>query len=117
MEDILGDRCAWIDLDSVVTGDLTPLFDRPEPIVLYKSRSIPGQRWNGSVVLFSPAENHDIWTRLPVDRIPVLVNELRGGLKGGPRGTDQAWLHHCRDDDTPHWTDVDGQPLGPTSAL
>ena len=105
---IIGPRCAWIDLDSIVTGDLTPLFDRPEPMVLYKSRSIQGQRWNGSVILFSPAENRDIWTEFDPERSPQFVRELRGGMKIGPRGTDQAWLHSRRDEDTPHWTAEDG---------
>ena len=108
MSEIIGDRCAWIDLDSIVCGPLDPLFDRPEPIVLYRSGSIPGQRWNGSVVLFSPNENTDIWTEFDPERAPTLVRELRKGLKGGPRGTDQAWLHAMRDDRTPHWTCEDG---------
>ena len=73
MEELIGDRCAWIDLDSIVTGRLDPLFDRPELMVLYKSRSIQGQRWNGSVILFSPGENRDIWTEFDPDASPAFV--------------------------------------------
>lgn len=108
MEELIGHRCAWIDLDSIICGQLDPLFDRPEPMVLYRSRSIPGQRWNGSVILFSPAESRDIWTEFDPDTSPTFVRELRGGLKNGPRGTDQAWLHHMRGEDTPSWSSTDG---------
>jgi hypothetical protein len=108
MEELIGHRCAWIDLDSIVCGTLDPLFDRPEPMVLFRSGSIPGQNWNGSVILFSPAENRDIWTEFDPDTSPAFVRELRGGLKNGPRGTDQAWLHHMRGPDTPHWSATDG---------
>lgn len=108
MEELIGHRVAWIDLDSVVTGQLDPLFDRPEPMVLYRSDSIIGQRWNGSVILFSPAENRDIWTEFDPDTSPAFVRALRGGFKNGPRGTDQAWLHHMRGPGTPHWSVTDG---------
>src|SRR5574343_35151 len=99
LSDVLGPRVAWVDADSIICGNLDPLFNRPEPLVLYRSRSIPGQRWNGSVSLFSPAENRDIWAEFDPERSPQFVRELRGGMKIGPRGTDQAWLHSRRDED------------------
>ena len=108
LDSVLGPRCAWIDLDSIVTSDLTPLFDRPEPLVLYASRSIIGQNWNGSVILFSPAENRDIWSEFDAATSPQFVRDLRGGKKVGPRGTDQAWLHSRRGPQTPSWTSADG---------
>ena len=108
MAAILGPRVAWIDADSLITGSLDPLFDRSDPLVLYRSRSIPGQAWNGSVILFSPEQNADIWTEFDPARAPTLVQELRKGLKIGPRGTDQAWFHHMRGPDTPCWTAEDG---------
>ena len=108
LDDVLGPRCAWIALDSIVCGSLDPLFDRDEPIVLFNSRSIRGQNWNGSVILFSPAENRDIWSEFDPETSPRFVRDLRGGQKTGPRGTDQAWLHHRRGPETPHWTSSDG---------
>lgn len=110
MSEVIGDRVAWIDLDSIVTADLTPLFNRREPIVLYKSESVVGQRWNGSVVLFSPndpAVSH-VWSSFNPDTAEADIRALRNGKKTGPRGTDQAHFHRCFDEGTPHWTAADG---------
>lgn len=108
MSRVIGDRVAWVDLDSIITGTLDPLFDRPEPLVLYKSDSVTGQRWNGSVILFSPEQNADIWQRFDPATAAAKIREYRAAGHSGPRGTDQAHLHMCRDEQTPHWTASDG---------
>lgn len=45
MEAIFGKRILQLDIDGVVTGDLTPLVDRPDPFVIW--RSVPDQRYVG----------------------------------------------------------------------
>lgn len=103
LKPVLGERVAWIDLDAVVTGDLTPLFDRPEDIVLYRSDSVTGQPWNGSLVLFSPERCRHVWQSYDPQAAHALTRER------GYRGTDQAWLAYCYPDHaTPHWTREDG---------
>jgi hypothetical protein len=108
MSALIGDRCAWIDLDSIITGTLDPLFNRPEPLVLYRSDSVTGQRWNGSVILFSPEQNEDIWHKYNPETAVAEIRALRASGHSGPRGTDQAHLHRCRDERTPHWSAEDG---------
>lgn len=110
MAAVLGPRVAWIDADSLVTGDLTPLFDTNVPIKLYKSNSVIGQRWNGSVILFSPNAKQvsHVWPSFNPETAEADVRAARKGLKTGPRGTDQAHFHMCFDDDTPHWSRDDG---------
>src|SRR5689334_21964452 len=36
----LGQRIATLDLDIVITDDVTPLFTRPEPVVLWKPEHV-----------------------------------------------------------------------------
>lgn len=99
---LLGGRVAWIDLDAVVTGDLTPILNRPEDIVLYRSDSVAGQTWNGSMVLFSPEKCHHVWNNYDPKAAHKLTRDQ------GFRGTDQSWLAYCYGPDTPHWTWQDG---------
>ena len=112
LEPVLGPRWAILDLDSLVVGDMTPLLDRPEPLVLYRSDSIHGQPWNGSFVLGGVGSS-DIWTSFDPDTAPALIKAARVARNpttrmGGPRGTDQAWLALCRGPDTPHVSAADG---------
>lgn len=96
MEQILGERWAWIDLDCVVMGDLTPLFERDEDLVLWRSQSTRNP-YNGSMVLHRAGTMPEIWQqyRPQID------------LKGLP-GSDQAWLAHLLGSRMPVWTDRDG---------
>lgn len=56
----LGRRVLSIDLDVVITGDLAPLVERPEPIVLWGDTS-PGTFYNGGMVLFDAGAFAHIW--------------------------------------------------------
>lgn len=104
MSDVLGKRVAWLDLDSVVTGDVTPIFDRPEPCVLYKSDSVSGQPWNGSLILFSPDDpaNQRVWGEFDPKTCHAITREQKF------RGTDQSWLAHIYGWGAPHWSWKDG---------
>lgn len=108
MSAILGPRIAWLDLDSVVTGDLDPLFGRREPLVLYRSDSLRTTRWNGSFVLGDVDANAQIWTRFDMATSPQALRDMRALKNTGPRGTDQAWLHTLFDYDTPHVSSAEG---------
>lgn len=107
MSAVLGRRVAWIDLDSVVAGDLTPLFRREDPVVLYRSDSVQGQPWNGSLILFSPDDPHNgrVWAEFD----PATAHQVtRQAAEGKFRGTDQAWLAHVYGSGQPHWDWRDG---------
>jgi hypothetical protein len=113
LEPVLGQRWAWIDLDSVIVGNLDPLLDRPEPLVLYRSDSIIGQNWNGSFVLGGVGSAR-IWAEFDPSTAPLMIKHARrlrnGGTSrlGGPRGTDQAWLHLICPPQTPSVSARDG---------
>src|SRR5690606_31900955 len=43
-------RWVWLDLDAVITGDLSPLWTRPEPVVTYRPPGLNGGV-NGAMIL------------------------------------------------------------------
>ncbi len=59
---VFGPRILQLDLDAVITGDVTPLFDRPEPLVMVL-QSNAGGRWtyNTSMVLMDAGVLHGMW--------------------------------------------------------
>lgn len=102
MAAVLGERCVWVDLDSVVVRPLDPLFADDAPLKLLKLDSIPGTPWNGSVVMWSPRETGRLWSEFDPRKSPAEAREL------GFKGTDQAYLSMKCGPRTPHWTYADG---------
>lgn len=80
-------RIVSLDLDSIIVDDLDPLFDRPEPLVLWQSRTTQSL-YNGSMFMFDSRYNKDIYNTFSLDRLA----EQRDSLVG----TDQAWLSIVR---------------------
>lgn len=89
--DLVGERVLWIDLDMVLTGDVTPLFDRTEDVVLLPTEvaNIPV---NGSLVLLTPGARPEVWEGFDPDTSPALAR------KSGCYGSDQGWLGYCLKD-------------------
>jgi hypothetical protein len=84
MRELFGPRFCWIDLDMVVLGDITPLFQRKEDIVFWK----PGTTrtpYNGSMVMMTAGARGDVWKKFSAQRAKVAINQM------GYPGTDQAW--------------------------
>lgn len=83
------DRYVSLDLDTVITGDLTPIFDRPEPFVIWDETDWPRtQFYNASIWLHTPGTYSDIYTRFDPRRSP------RQAFLAGGRGGDQAWISY-----------------------
>lgn len=97
MGEVIGPRFCWIDLDCVITGDLTRLFDRPEDIVLWRSQTTTCH-YNGSMLLHRAGTRAHIWETF----VP--------GQPFWPRsaGSDQAWIAHVLGPNEPVWTQHDG---------
>jgi hypothetical protein len=81
-----GERFVCMDLDCVVGGQLDPLFDRPDDLVLFKGTH-PDRPYNGSLMLIRAGcrpQVYDDFTQEAADE---------SGAKFC--GSDQAWLAHC----------------------
>lgn len=85
--EIIGPRFVSLDLDIVITGDLSPLWDRPEDIVFWKSPIPPPRyRYNGSMILMTAGARPQVWT----DFHPI--HSVRETKMKGIFGSDQAWI-------------------------
>lgn len=83
----LGDRIVWLDLDTVICGDLRPLWNRNEDVVLWKN---PQNLWpyNGAIGMLTAGARPQVWTDFDPDTSPAQTQAR------GYRGSDQAWLSH-----------------------
>ena len=103
---LAGKRLLYLDLDCVVTGNLTPLVERDEDLVLWRNPNFgaPGRaRYNTSIILHTAGTRPEFWTEF--DRKTTLATVQQATGWGG---TDQAWVSYRASPEEAHWTDVDG---------
>jgi hypothetical protein len=97
----VGKRILSIDLDVVLVDDITPIVNRPEPLVCWKVAH--AQVYSGSFVLMTAGVLDGLYQRFKADPegYPVKVQ---------PRGvpSDQAMLNHYLIARIPYWTEDDG---------
>jgi hypothetical protein len=68
--ELLGPRILHLDLDCVIVDDITPLVDRPDPIVLVKQSEIAARQrvvHNPSMLLMDAGVLHEMWERFHAD--------------------------------------------------
>lgn len=85
MADIIGERFVWMDVDCVVTGQLDPLFNRPEDFVIW-SNNYGRMAYCGSMVMMTAGARSEVWADFDPVESPAIAkaNKLVG--------TDQAWI-------------------------
>ncbi len=100
---LIGKRILSIDLDMVITGDITPLVDRPEPIVCWKV-GYAGV-FSGSFVLYDYDALHGLYDAFAADPEGYPLVAWPRGV-----GSDQAMLNHwlSTQPPIPFWTEADG---------
>lgn len=89
-----GERLLQLDLDQVIVGDLMPLVERSEPMIIWRSSSKGrfGFALNTSVVLLDAGARTDIWDAWCADP----GTAARAARTSGWTGTDQAFVAmHC----------------------
>jgi hypothetical protein len=97
----LGERFVSLDLDVVITGDLRPLWDRPEDFVIYGDTN-PRTFYNGSMFLLSSGARPRVWAAFDPARSPGLSKAA------GHHGSDQGWISYCLGPGEAKWTSKDG---------
>ncbi|MGH7023086.1 MAG: hypothetical protein ACREEB_05775 [Caulobacteraceae bacterium] len=71
-EEWLGERVVMMDLDTVITGDLTPIVDRPEPFVANKG-AIPTMAYNSGLIMFTTGARPQLWEEFdPVESLAFI---------------------------------------------
>lgn len=104
MADLLGTtRFVSLDLDCVITRDLTPLWDRPEDFVMWgDTNPLPGSHYNGSMVLMTAGARQHVW-----DTFDPMTSPQRAKA-AGCFGSDQGWISYCLGPGEARWTKADG---------
>jgi hypothetical protein len=94
MKDILGERFVCIDVDTVIVGDLTPMFSRSEPFIGYLGKDSRGNpRLQGNFYMMDAGALDHVWETFIAD--PEEAIRLTSSKKY--TGTDQAWMTHTID--------------------
>jgi hypothetical protein len=100
---VFGERFVSLDLDVVLTGDMTRLWQRPEPIVMWgDTNPQPGSHYNGSMVLMTAGARPQVWNEFDPVRSPQLSKANRCW------GSDQGWISYCLGKGEARWGRGDG---------
>lgn len=99
--ELIGQRFVSLDLDVVLTGDVTPLWDRPEDIVLWGGTT-PANHYNASMILMTAGARRRVW-----DEFDPAVSPARAKA-AGHLGSDQAWISYRLGRGEKMWSQADG---------
>lgn len=84
-----GDRIVNIDIDTVVTGELDPLFDRDDQFTIMQGfQSTNPCPFNGSLWMLRAGERHDVFDDFSLDAYAAR------GVPYHSFPDDQGWLHY-----------------------
>lgn len=82
-----GDKIVCMDLDTVITGPLDPLFDRPEPFVILHGGNFANPcKFGGALMMLRPGAHPEIWSDFSVEaasKVPFYQFP-----------DDQGWIWH-----------------------
>lgn len=98
----IGARILTLDIDVVVTGDLTHLVSRDDDFVIWSDPDKPGLRYQGGMHLMDAGARPEVWETFDRDKSPGLAR------KAGLVGSDQAWISHCLFPNEATWDSSDG---------
>jgi hypothetical protein len=110
----LGDRLLQLDLDMVLTDDVTPLFDRPEPFLILKGESTRqpyrphGWAYNATAMLLTPGARRDVWDRFSADRKGVIRAANADGWDVTTNSDQGVATYLLKDNHPAFWTIDDG---------
>lgn len=99
--EMFGERLVSIDLDTVIVGDVTPLFDRPEDFVIWNSSDFPKQAYCGSLWMLKTGSRPQVYTEFNPETSPGIA------WRAGYRGSDQSWINYMLPNEA-MWTKKDG---------
>jgi hypothetical protein len=96
-----GERFVSLDLDAVITGDLTPLWHRREDFVIWGDTNRK-TAYNGSMVLMAAGSRPQVWN----DFDPIGSPQL--SKSSGCFGSDQGWISYRLGKGEAKWSRADG---------
>lgn len=102
IEELLGARIVSMDLDTVIVGDLAPIFNRSEDFVIWGQSDMATQWYNGSLFMLTAGSRPQVWT----DFDPVTSPRL--ALAARKFGSDQGWISYKLGRHEATWGQKDG---------
>lgn len=98
---LFGPRFVSIDLDTVIVGDMTSIWDRPEDFVIW-GETDPRSFYNGSMFLLRAGTRRQVW-----DDFDPAVSPQQAKA-AGKFGSDQGWISYCLGPGQAMWGRADG---------
>ena len=98
---VFGPYFVSMDLDIVITGDITELFQQDFDFRMYGDTA-RGTPYNGSIIQHTAGTRPQLWEQFDPLKSPQL------GIKKKYIGSDQAWIGACLGPDEPKFTRRDG---------
>lgn len=96
-----GERFVMLDLDTVIVGDVSPLWDVPEDFRIW-GETDPRSLYNGSMMLITAGARPQIWTDFDPVKSPAMTKAA------GNFGSDQGWISYRLGPGEKIWTTADG---------
>lgn len=98
---VFGERFVSMDLDCVIVGDMTPVWERDEDFVIWSDTG-PKTLYNGSMFLMTAGARPQVWTDFDPDSSPMRSKSA------GFWGSDQGWISYRLGPGEATWTLADG---------
>lgn len=98
---LIGPKFVVMDLDTVITGDITPLFSGPETFKIWGDTA-KGTPYNGSLWMLTAGARTVVWDTFDPVQSP------KRSLALGYIGSDQGWIGAALGPNEPKWTARDG---------
>jgi len=98
---LIGPRFVSLDLDCVITGDMTPVWDRSEDFMVWGDTN-PTTAYNCSMMLLTAGARPKVWTTFDPTTSP------RKAKAAQCWGSDQGWISYCLGPNEKKWTRADG---------
>lgn len=100
-KDMFGERILCLDLDTVITGDMEPLWNRTEDFIAWGDTH-PHTHYNGSMFMLTAGSRQFIWDEFDPFLSPRQTHALRFF------GSDQGWLSYRLGPKEARWGIADG---------
>lgn len=97
-----GERFVSVDLDCVIVGDLSSIWNRPEEFVIWGSGTDKRVWCNGSMWMMTTGARRQVWDTFNPRTSPGQAK------RSGFFGSDQGWIAHCLGRKEAMWTTRDG---------
>lgn len=101
--DLFGPRFVVMDLDCVITGDMRPVWNRPEDFVIWgDTNPQPGSHYNGGMVLMNAGARKQVYEKFNPKTSP------QESMAARCWGSDQGWISYCLGPGEKKWKRDDG---------